>query len=87
MADRDLVAQVPEGDFTLHHVPLVATATEQLGKAQAVNVVSLGALVEVSGAVSKAALLDAVVARVPRGTEDLHGQALEAGYRLVRDAS
>ena len=85
VADRDRVPLVPQGDYTVHHLPLVATATERLGKVQAVNIVSLGALAAVSGVVSEAALRDAVVARVPKGTEDLHRKALEAGYQLVRD--
>ncbi len=84
LADGDLVAQVPEGEYAVHRLPLVAAAADRLGKAVAVNVVSLGALVELTGAVSKPALLDAVLSRVPRGTEDLHRKALELGYELAR---
>jgi 2-oxoglutarate ferredoxin oxidoreductase subunit gamma len=45
--------------------------------------VALGAILKLTGVVSEEALLEAILARVPKGTEKLNRAALEAGYNLV----
>ncbi len=87
IVDADMVATVPEGDYHVIRLPIVSAAAEQLGRAQVANIVSLGAVVELTGAVSKEALVQAVVSRVPKGTEDINRKALEAGYELARKAT
>jgi len=77
---------VPEGDYRVVRLPILSAASEDLGRAQVANIVSLGAVVEITGAVSKDALANAVVSRVPKGTEDINRRALEAGYALARQA-
>jgi 2-oxoglutarate ferredoxin oxidoreductase subunit gamma len=47
------------------------------------NIVSLGAIVGLSKVVSRSAIERAILARVPKGTEDLNRRALEAGFSLV----
>jgi len=47
------------------------------------NIVSLGALVGLSGIVSRESLKKAVLTRVPRGTEGLNLKALELGFKLA----
>jgi 2-oxoglutarate ferredoxin oxidoreductase subunit gamma len=47
------------------------------------NIVSLGAIVGLSKAVSRHAIEQAILARVPKGTEALNLRALEAGFALV----
>ncbi len=61
-------------------IPLTAIARDEVGKALVANVVALGALAALTGAVSREALERAVLARVPKGTEELNRRALEAGY-------
>ena len=87
IVDADMVGPVPEGAYSVLRLPICAAASEQLGRAQVANIVSLGAVVEVTGAVSKEALVQAVVSRVPKGTEDINRKALEAGYALARAAA
>jgi 2-oxoglutarate ferredoxin oxidoreductase subunit gamma len=48
------------------------------------NIIALGAVNGLLNLVTKKSLLEAVLDRVPRGTEDLNKQALELGYELVR---
>ncbi len=50
----------------------------------AANIVALGALAQLTGAVSLASLEAAVLARVPKGTEDLNRQALAAGVAAAK---
>lgn len=79
----DVDVTVPEGvDATVHALPLLKTAEEQLKKPGLVHVVALGALVQLSGVVTKQAIEAAVKDHVPRGGEELHMSALRAGYAL-----
>lgn len=55
-----------------------------LGRKVVANVVALGAICGATGVVGYDALKTAVLARAPKGTEELNSQALEAGYRAVK---
>lgn len=68
---------------TVHHLALIETAERSLGKPALLPIVALGALVQLTNVVTKPALESAVRDHVPRGGEELHIQALEAGYRLA----
>ena len=65
-------------------VPILATAIQKIGKPMVANVVALGAVNAALNLVSRESLEKAVLERVPKGTEDLNRQALEAGYELVK---
>ena len=47
------------------------------------NIVSLGVIAGLSKVVSREAIERAVLARVPKGTEELNRHALEAGFALA----
>jgi 2-oxoglutarate ferredoxin oxidoreductase subunit gamma len=85
LVDADLVKEVPLSQFTA--VPFTRIAWEVLGKTVVANIVALGALAQLTLAVTLKSLEAAVLARVPKGTEDLNKKALAAGVRAVRDAS
>jgi 2-oxoglutarate ferredoxin oxidoreductase subunit gamma len=80
--DSSKVMTDPEGLFALHRLPIIETAKE-VGKVMVANIVSLGAIVGLSKAVSRHAIEQAILARVPKGTEALNLRALEAGFALV----
>ncbi|SKC72897.1 2-oxoacid:acceptor oxidoreductase family protein [Maledivibacter halophilus] len=65
-------------------IPILDTAKEVIGKSMVANIVALGAIQELSGMVSKEHLEEAVLSRVPRGTEELNKKALQEGYNLVK---
>ena len=65
-------------------IPIIATAAEKLGKPMVANIVALGAVNGVLKLLSRESLAEAVLNRVPKGTEDLNKRALEAGYELVK---
>jgi 2-oxoglutarate ferredoxin oxidoreductase subunit gamma len=69
-----------------YSMPLIETAERELQKPGLLHVVALGAVVEMSGVVTKPAIEAAVKDHVPKGSEDVHMQALEAGYKLARKA-
>ena len=81
LVDADLVQEAPStGTVAL---PFTQIARE-LGRAMTANIVALGALIQLTGAVSLESLTAAVLARVPKGTEDLNRQALAAGVAAAK---
>lgn len=62
----------------LYSIPVLEIAHKELRPVVA-NIVTLGALARLSGCVSLLSLEQAVLARVPKGTEDLNKRALAAG--------
>jgi 2-oxoglutarate ferredoxin oxidoreductase subunit gamma len=83
LVDADLVQEVPEAPI----LPLPFTRiARDLGRAMAANIVALGALAQLTGAVSLPSLEAAVLARVPKGTEDLNRRALAAGVAAAKES-
>jgi 2-oxoglutarate ferredoxin oxidoreductase subunit gamma len=83
LVDADLVKELPAG----RAVALAFTGiARELGRVMAANIVALGALAQLTGAVSLESLSAAVLARVPKGTEDLNRRALAAGVAAAKAA-
>jgi 2-oxoglutarate ferredoxin oxidoreductase subunit gamma len=83
VVDSTKVEKVPSGGFAVHRLPIIDTAKNTVGKAMVANIVSLGVIVGLSKIVSREAIEQAVLARVPKGTEELNRRALEAGFALA----
>ena len=83
VVDSSKVEKVPDGEFVVHRLPIIDTAKDTVGKAMVANIVSLGVIVGLSKVVSRGAIERAVLARVPKGTEELNRRALEAGFALA----
>jgi len=66
----------------LYSLPIIKTAVEEVGKEIVTNIVTLGALAAITKVVSKEALKQAVLSRVPKGTEELNLKAVDAGFAL-----
>jgi 2-oxoglutarate ferredoxin oxidoreductase subunit gamma len=64
-------------------LPILATASEALGKKVVANIVALGVLAGISRIAGRDSLREAVKARVPKGTDDLNLRALDAGLQLA----
>lgn len=86
IVDSMMVKTPPTGDFTVYSLPIIRTAAEKVGKAMVANVVTLGALNGICGLVDEKLLEDAVLSRIPKGTEDLNKRALAAGVELAKGA-
>ncbi len=83
LVDSDFVKEIPKGSFKVVKLPIIRTATEEIGKAFVANIVALGAITALTGKVTLPSVEKAVLSRVPKGTEDLNRKALKAGYDLA----
>jgi len=81
LVDADLVSEAPAIGTVA--VPFTRIARE-LGHVMAANIVALGALAQLTGAVSLNSLETAMLARVPKGSEDLNRRALAAGVNAAK---
>ncbi len=84
VVDTDLVQKLPDGKFKTYTVPILNIAQDKIGKMIVANIVALGVIVALSEVVSESAIENAVLARVPRGTEELNRKALKAGIEAVK---
>ena len=86
LIDQDLVrTDGLEGrGIRLFSVPATRFA-EELGRKMVANIVMLGFLAAVTGIVRHDALQRAVLASVPKGTEDLNTRAFEKGYQYGQE--
>jgi 2-oxoglutarate ferredoxin oxidoreductase subunit gamma len=82
IVDSTFVKQLPTTKAIA--LPFSQIARVRLGKEMAANIVALGALAQLTGAVSLKGLEAAVLSRVPRGTEELNKKALEAGVEAAK---
>ena len=84
IVDSTLVRQLPTSRAIA--IPFTRIAREKLGKELSANIIALGALATLSGAVSLSSLEAAVMSRISHGTEDLYRKALELGIEAARNA-
>jgi 2-oxoglutarate ferredoxin oxidoreductase subunit gamma len=80
VVDSDHVRQLPTRKA--YALPFIATAREKVGTTVVANVVSISAVVAITGICTKEELMKAVIARSPRGTEDKNKLACELGFEL-----
>jgi len=83
VADSDLVPGDIPAKFRFLKAPITRLARETVGKEFVTNIVALGLLRELTDVVSEDALEKAVLARVPKGTEELNKKALEVGQEAA----
>ena len=84
--DEDAVTNLPDGNWKLVAVPLVNLAREKVGKAIVANIVALGMIVRLTNVVTEEAAEQAILARVPKGTEDLNLRAFRLGLEGAGNA-
>jgi len=87
LVDTDFVQEIPKGPFKVVKLPIIRTASEEIGKAFVANIVALGAITALTGKVKIESVEKAVLSRVPKGTEELNKKALMAGYELGKAKS
>jgi len=84
LLDQDLVEHEEREDVRVVEVPATRIA-EELGRRIVANVVMLGALAALWPAISREAMLSAIVEAVPPHTRDLNKKAFEAGVSYVEE--
>jgi 2-oxoglutarate ferredoxin oxidoreductase subunit gamma len=80
--DSERVATPPVFDGRTFGIPLTRLAVEETGRVQTTNVLTLGAIVGITGVVSAEAINKAVLESVPAGTRELNGKALTKGLSI-----
>lgn len=83
ITDNLFVQEVPGFTGRRIDLPITHTAAGKCGKPLFANIVAIGALVELTHCVSVESIEKAVLARVPKGTEEKNLLALHAGMELV----
>ncbi len=81
IVDSTYIREIPAIKAKVYKIPYSKIAKETLGKEMVANIVALGSLSAISGAVTKESLLLALMSRIPRGTEALNQKALEIGWK------
>ena len=69
----------------VYKFPITRTAKDDLGREIVANVVALGAMIALTGAVSREAGEKAVLARVPEAFLELNKKAYALGYEKVKE--
>ncbi len=82
VVDSGLVEQHPTSRIIA--IPFTDIAKEEIGRKLVANMVALGAVGLLSGQVDLANLEKALLARVPKGTEDMNSRALQRGVEEAR---
>lgn len=80
LIDSDLVKRQPEGNFNVVAFPIINTAKNEVGREIVANIVALGAMVALTGVVSKESAEKAVLSRVPEAFLELNKKAFNMGY-------
>ena len=86
ITDSLFVSNVAANGAKRIDLDITRTATRVCGKPLFANIVALGAVVGITHCVSEKALTQAVLDRVPKGTEDANKKALAAGFELAAKA-
>jgi len=84
VVDSDKVRQVPTD--TAYSLPFIKMAGEKVGTPVVANVISLAAIVEISGICSHESLEKAVLGRAPYGTEEKNKLACQVGFEMGKKA-
>jgi 2-oxoglutarate ferredoxin oxidoreductase subunit gamma len=84
VTDSMLVHKLPDRKFKkVYELPITQTAQDKLGRSLFANIVALGAIAKITGVVSIESLIKVILARVPKGTEEMNEQAIRLGMALV----
>lgn len=77
-------SDIEEKTVELLKLPIIETAKVELEKEMVANIVALGVMNEIIDSVDSDMLKKAILARVPKGTEELNEKAFELGSLLVK---
>ncbi|MBN2148695.1 MAG: 2-oxoacid:acceptor oxidoreductase family protein [Anaerolineales bacterium] len=85
IVDEEKVGRVLSSRGNIVRLPILRMAQEITGRTITANVVALGALVALTGVVSRQSIEQAVAKRAPKGTEEMNRKSLAAGFEAVKD--
>jgi len=86
LIDSDLVSSPPASDFRTIALPIINIAKSDVGRVITANMVALGAMVAITGVVSRENAEKAVLSSVPEAFIDINRKAFNLGYERAMDA-
>ena len=84
IVDSGFVNNLPKGNFKVYKYPITQTAEEVIGKKLVANIIALGIIEQISKIISEKAMISAIRARVPKGTEEINIKAFNEGQKLAK---
>jgi 2-oxoglutarate ferredoxin oxidoreductase subunit gamma len=87
LVDSDLVTKLPKGNFKIISFPIINTAKADVGREIVANIVALGAMVALTGQVSRENAEKAVLSSVPEAFIELNKKAFSIGFEKALAAS
>ena len=85
LVDEDAVRRVPEGTYRSLRAPVIRAAREKLGREIVGNIVALGIITRFAKVVSEESVREAILTRVPKGTEEINIKAFELGLSMAEE--
>ncbi len=86
VVDSDTIHNIPKGDFKVIKAPIIRLAREEIGKVIVANMVALGVIVGMTNVVSQEAAENALLTRVPKGTQEINLKAFNLGLEEAKKA-
>lgn len=83
--DSELVKEPPKGSFKVYAAPITSIAAKKVGKVVVTNIVALGIITRLSGIVTEDSMRKAILARVPKGTEEVNMRAFDEGWKAAEE--
>ena len=80
--DSEEILKLPKVINLSYGIPFSKLAKEEIGRIQTTNVLALGAVVGITGVVSRSAVRKAMLEMVPKGTKEINSKALTLGLSL-----
>ncbi len=75
MIDSDAVQKPPVGAFQVWSAPVIRSARDKVGREIVANIVALGIITRLAKVISEDSVREAILTRVPRGTEEINTKA------------
>ena len=85
--DSSRVVDVPIENRKVYDFPIFQTALEEFGNEALAGVIALGIVAEFIKFISPRAIFLTLMARIPKGTEEINEKALKLGYQMAREKS
>ncbi len=85
IVDSEMVKDQPKGSFKLYAAPITSIAAKKVGKVVVTNIVALGILTRIAGVVTEESMRKAILARVPKGTEEINMKAFDEGWKTAEE--
>ncbi|MCP4631804.1 MAG: 2-oxoacid:ferredoxin oxidoreductase subunit gamma [candidate division Zixibacteria bacterium] len=82
--DSHIESRKPEAGYKVFSVPLLDIAAKECGKQTMVDIVALGFFAGVNEIIKKTSIQQAILARIPKNSEDTYMKAYDAGLSAAK---